>query len=147
MGRKPENSYRQAVHKHLPASVYHVKMNNPYAAGIPDDWYSGAGGDLWCEYKFLPALPQRANIDVAKLLSPLQFKWLTDRYVEGRSVAVIIGSPAGGIVLQNLEWQRTLLPEEFKRRLMTHQAVADWILQQTEAKQIIKSDKYTRRHK
>lgn len=131
MGRKPENNYRQAVHKHLPVSLYHVKMNNPYAAGIPDDWYSGARGDLWCEYKFLPALPQRASVNVAKLLSPLQLKWLNDRHAEGRNIAVIIGTPAGGVVLQNLEWQQNFLPEEFAKRLLPNRLVADWILQKT----------------
>ena len=85
MAIKPENQFISGVHKHLPLDVYHMKTNNPYIAGIPDCYYSGPGGDLWIEYKFIPKLPTRVPIVVN--LSALQLHWLDSRHAAGPCVA------------------------------------------------------------
>lgn len=64
-------------------------MHNPYRGGTPDVWYSGTQ-DCWIEYKWLPTQPKKAR---APALSELQKKWLRDRFFEGRTVMVIVGSP------------------------------------------------------
>jgi hypothetical protein len=53
---KPETTFIQSIHRHLPKEVYREKMANPYRGGTPDVWYSGYKSDLWVEYKFIPKL-------------------------------------------------------------------------------------------
>jgi hypothetical protein len=136
MATKPENTFRASVHRYLPDTILHEKMNNPYSSGTADDHYSGAWADVWVEYKFIRAIPVRALIDPAKLLSPLQMKWLNDRAklwkaCAHRKVAVIIGCADGGVVFENQSWTQTISPGEFKLQLLPRRAVADWIVQQT----------------
>ena len=135
MATKPENTFRNAVHRHLPSSLYHVKMSHMYNAGIADDWYSGEMADLWIEYKFLPVIPQRVNIWMAnpnqKHLSTLQMNWLRGRHKEGRNVAVIVGTPKGGVILPGLSWENELTPAEFTAKLCSRKELAEWIERQT----------------
>lgn len=100
-----EHGYIRALHKGLPARLYQWKINVRFANGIPDAYYSGDLADLWVEYKWVSPAPVRA---LTPLLRPLQKQWLTDRHHEGRQVAVIIGTPSGGIFLPDLEWDRTI---------------------------------------
>jgi len=120
------------VHKHLPREVYRMKNNNPYSSGVPDVWYSAYPRDLWVEYKFLPSVPQRGIVDAKRIdLSTLQSDWLAQRHKESRNVAVIVGVPTGGVILQNLEWVAGLSPAEFAARIQPRSAIANWIKQQT----------------
>ena len=80
-----------------------MKNNNPFVAGIADSWYSGKKADLWVEYKYVKDLPVRANVKID--LSRLQKDWLKSRHAEGRNVAVIIGSPDGGVIFHGSEWE------------------------------------------
>lgn len=122
---KPENTFIRGVHKHLPVSIYHEKMNNPFRAGTPDVWYSGPGSDLWVEYKYLQRIPKKAEITAD--LSPRQLQWLNARYDQGRNVAVIVGSPEGGIVLENGAWEHSFCPVAFRSMLLSRQELAGWI--------------------
>jgi hypothetical protein len=124
--KKPENVFIAVVHKHLPLSVYREKMYNPYRGGTPDVWYSGDASDLWVEYKYIAKIPKRTEITAD--LSPLQKQWLAGRLAEGRRVAVIIGSPSGGVVLENRSWLESLTPQAFTNRILTRAQLADWIL-------------------
>lgn len=119
---KPENQFRTGVHKYLPHKLYHVKMSNPYTSGLPDDWYSGSKTDLWLEYKFLPRTPQRGNVKIN--LSTLQRNWLNDRYAEGRNVGVIVGCPAGGVLLIHKQWDEELTALQFNERLCSRKDLA-----------------------
>ena len=136
MAQKPENSFRASVHRHLPNTVQHDKMNNPYSAGIADDLYCGARADLWVEYKFLPKVPVRADVDPVKLLSDLQRDWINERYVrtqesDERHVAVVIGCSEGGVILTDLAWNHPIKADDFKRRIVPRRGVAEWIVQLT----------------
>ena len=132
MARKPETTFRQAVEKKLPREVHREKMNNPYSAGTADSWYSGSGGDLWVEYKFLPSLPQRGVVNAKRIgLTKLQLDWLRGRHKEGRNVAVIVGTPVGGVVLRDLEWESEVKIPEFIGRVLAKTFLAEWIAQQT----------------
>lgn len=124
---KPETRFIDSVHRLFSdkKTPHREKTNNPYRKGTFDVWYSGVAGDLWVEYKYLPKDPQiiRAN----ELMTQHQLDWGEDRYMEGRNVAVIIGFPAGGVILRNLSWCYPI--SEFvavDRRL-----IADWIMQET----------------
>lgn len=136
MAQKPENSFRASVHRYLPDSVQHDKMNNPYSSGVADDLYCGNRADLWVEYKYLQKVPVRADVDPVKLLSPLQLDWINERYArvkesDERRVAVVIGCTGGGVILTDLAWTRPIKADEFKRRIVPRRGVADWIVQLT----------------
>lgn len=151
MSVKPENTFIDSINNLLPIAkraksakarasrpdvlLHYEKMNNPYRSGTADSWYSGPGGDVWVEYKFLPRTPQRGLVKPCELLSPLQFEWLTGRYAEGRNVGVIIGCPDGGALLrpgQLPEWGGSFDAKTFSERLLvSRQVLADWILSQT----------------
>lgn len=138
MSRKPENVFRASVHKYLPKSLHHEKMNNDFVSGTPDDWYSGNKSDLWVEYKFLPRVPQRASVFLVPdrdrrsgELSVLQELWLNERYVEGRTVAVVVGCPDGGVILRDQEWMWEYTAQMFRDRLVPRKDIAQWIVQTT----------------
>lgn len=139
MSVKPENTFIQSIHKHLPLGVYRMKNNNPYIGGIPDCWYSGKARDLWVEYKFLQRVPVRAAVMAD--LSALQIQWLNNRYAEGRRVAVIIGCKEGGVILTDLQWE--LSQPDFKAQLKDRKALAKSIYRFTMEKQHEKSNVYS----
>lgn len=139
MAVKPETTFRVGVHKYLPKTLHHEKMNNPYSSGTADDWYSGDKADLWVEYKFLPKIPPMVGVWLVNpyvkkpMLSKLQTEWLNGRHKEGRSVAVIVGDgeSKGGAILLNQEWNQHFTAEAFRDRLVPRQAIAQWITQVT----------------
>lgn len=140
MASKPETSFSQSVHRHLPPikALYREKMNNPYHGGTADWWYSGRK-DLWLEHKFLPRLPQKGNVWLCNpnvkqpILSRLQQEWLHGRYEEGRNVGVLVGCPLGGVILRDLTWEDALPVEYFRSLILSRQAVADWIVQEVQS--------------
>lgn len=132
MSSKPETLYYRGIHKLLAGKPYAEKMNNPYRGGTADVWYSGDGGDLWVEYKFIQKPPNKAHIDVKKELSPLQLQWLRDRYLEGRNVCVILGTPLGGWIYENLEWEtKKIYTGQIVDGNYTKQYMADFIVRKT----------------
>ena len=128
MSQKPENSFIQSVHRKLKEQVYHEKMNNPWRAGTPDVWYSGNLGDLWIEYKYVTKLPISAEIRPD--LTPRQSRWLNNRFDEGRNVAVVLGTPDGGVIYRNKEWDKPLSITDIEERLQTREDIARWITNQ-----------------
>lgn len=125
MSTKPESTYIANIHKKLANRAYAEKNNNPYRSGTPDVWYSGDKGDLWVEYKFIPVIPKRTEI--LPDLSDRQKRWLGNRYDEGRNVAVVCGTPEGGVIYRDRAWLRPLTPAEFRERLVSNVEVANWI--------------------
>lgn len=129
MAVKPENTYIASVHKHLPRALYRMKTNNPYVAGIPDCYYSGDKDALWVEYKYVAKLPARVPVRIE--VSALQKQWLEGRHAEGRNVAIIVGSPEGGVILTVGELGEELTASQFRMLMETKQEVAEWITNQT----------------
>lgn len=133
MSRGPENTFIAGVHKHLPASVYHMKNHNQYVGGVADVWYSGVR-DLWVEYKFI-AVPARAatpiNLLSDKALSPLQQQWLRARHGEGRSVGVVVGCAGGGVWFPGTSWEEPISAGLFRQRLLKRADVAALIERET----------------
>lgn len=97
-----ESGFTSSINKKLPSQVFSWKINCRFANGTPDAWYSADKSDLWVEYKFLKVLPKK---QVKPKLSALQLKWLRDRHAEGRNVAVVVGSPNGCLIYENMEWE------------------------------------------
>lgn len=129
---KPETTFRLKIERKLPRKLHREKMNNPYRGGTADSWYSGDASDLWVEYKFLPRVPQRGIIDANRMgLTALQLQWLRGRYEEGRNVAVICGTPAGGVIMRDLEWEAGLTVDLFNGRTVKIDDLSYWIAQQT----------------
>lgn len=131
MSRKPENTFRASIHRHLPVEhPYHEKMNNPYRSGTPDDWYSGMEADLWVEYKFI-VMPKRDTTEVLPELSDAQLDWLHKRHGEGRNVAVIVGCRDGGVIYEDLSWVRPMTAAQFRRKLISRKSLAQWLWAKT----------------
>jgi hypothetical protein len=133
---KPETTFIASVHKHLPPTLYRVKNNNEYTAGIADVWYSGVS-DLWVEYKFI-AVPKRPETRIDLLtgknpaISYLQQEWLRSRHGEGRSVGVIVGSKDGGVWLPGVAWEQPFTAKDFLTHLRTRKDLADTIVKETQ---------------
>lgn len=134
-----ESTYTASVGRLLPPSVYALKLSLPYTAGVPDSWYSGRGGDLWIEWKYLPRIPSEVDLIGNKnpIITRLQQKWLQDRYDEGRQVGVIVGTPGGAVVLPDLDWQGIYSRAEFESRLWTKRQVSDWITHRVSGTEMI----------
>lgn len=131
MSSKPETRFTGSVHKYLPQT--HIeKMSNPWRSGTADVWYSGDKGDLWVEYKFIEKLPR--NAEILPDLSPQQLRWLNSRFAEGRNVAVIVGTPTGGVIYREKEWAQPLSRSAFEQRILSRAELAHWIFSQTGAK-------------
>lgn len=124
---KPETRFIGNIHKLIP-QVYAEKMNNPWRAGTPDVYYSGDVGDLWVEYKFIERIPR--SKEILPELTPRQSRWLNNRYDEGRNVAVVLGTPLGGVIYRNKEWLTPLDSEALEALVIPRKEVALWILSQ-----------------
>lgn len=127
---KPENSFIRGVNKYLPRT-YAEKMSNPWRAGTADVWYSGSAGDLWVEYKYLERVPR--SKEILPDLTPRQKRWLNNRFDEGRNVAVVLGTPKGGVIYRNKEWMKPLTQQEVLARIVSREEIARWIFSQVGA--------------
>ena len=75
-------------------------------------------------------MPVRA--DIAVTCSPLQIAWLEGRAKEGRTVAVIIGCPDGGVILEIAAGvPHTIANADFRAKLQTRAAIAAWVAGKT----------------
>lgn len=131
---KPENIFISSLNRHLPplSQVHREKMANPYRGGTADMWYSGPARDLWIEWKFVPKVPvlKTMSVDLMKnYLSPLQAQWLRTQHEFGRNVWVGVGCPEGGFVLKNLEWEKPISADSFRRLLLSRAELAQQIAQ------------------
>lgn len=134
MPRQPENTFIASIHRLLPVEVYRQKNHNPYNSGIPDCWYSGVGGDLWVEYKFVD-LPKRGISPVPINLSELQKSWIRRRYAEGRNVGVIVGCKGGGVWFPGVLWEDSTTKADFEDQLLGRLALSEIICRNTMVKQ------------
>lgn len=123
----PENTFIGSVHKHLPKSVYHMKLHNPYISGPADVWYSSTR-DLWIEYKYV-MLPKRCTTVIIPGLTQLQLDWCRTRRAEGRNVLVIVGCKEGGVVLRDERtWELGLPRAAFASQIRSRPDLAAFIL-------------------
>lgn len=127
MASKPETTFYRSVNKLLDRTIYAEKMYNPLRGGTADFWYSGYGGDLWVEYKWISPLPVRVPIRMYKELTPLQQQWLGKRYEEGRNVQVILGSKDGCWVFKNRNWEIDLDANIVRADALTKFDIAEYI--------------------
>jgi hypothetical protein len=124
-----ESTFTSKVKDLLPPEVYALKLNLPYTAGVADCWYSGCGGDLWVEYKYLKSIPREIDLVGNKdpIITRLQQSWLMARHTEGRQVAVIVGCKGGGVLYPDLDWMELMSRAEFESRIWTRSQLAGWI--------------------
>jgi hypothetical protein len=127
---KPENQFIQSIHRKL-RNTYFEKNNNPYRSGTADVWYSGNRGDLWVEYKYIERIPRSSAI--LPDLTPRQRRWLNNRHDEGRNIAVILGTPDGGVIYRNKDWIKPLSDEQMIQNLVTRTEISRWIYEQVGA--------------
>lgn len=128
-----EHGFVRSIHRQLPDSLYKWKINDNFQGGVADAYYSGKAGDLWVEYKYLPLLPKKGNTLVKLGLTGQQLLWLTARHKEGRTVAVVIGSPQGHLILTENTWTSPIGCEDFIRRAIATKDVVDYIVRTTTA--------------
>ncbi len=127
MSSKPETTFIRSVHRFIP-KVYAEKMNNPWRRGTADVWYSGVVGDLWVEYKYVERIPN--SKEILPDVTSQQAKWLGNRFDEGRNVAVVLGTPTGGVIYRDREWLKPLDPQIFTSCIVERRKIAQWILAQ-----------------
>lgn len=127
-----EHSFIRSVHRKLPDTIYKWKINDNYEGGVADAYYSGTGGDLWLEYKYIKELPARGNTVVRTSLSAQQKLWLNRRHNEGRNVGVVIGSPSG-VVLQTSpdDWEKPLVLDDFIGIAFEKERLVSYIIETT----------------
>jgi hypothetical protein len=125
VARNPETTFIESVDRHLPVTLYRLKLNLPYSSGVPDKWYSGSAADLWVEYKYLPRLPVRAAKTID--LTSLQRLWLRNRLTEGRRVAVVVGHKSGGLLFTDGAWEAPIEPASFAMLTLTRRELANRI--------------------
>lgn len=118
-----ESGYIRSIHKRLPSDVYHWKISDRYTAGIPDCWYCGPSADLWVEYKYSPTIGRT----MLPALTALQLAWLNARAMQGINVAVIHGTPQGGVVHRDWDWTKPLSKDQFNNRLINNRMIAAWL--------------------
>lgn len=123
-----ESKYTASIHKLLPKTIYKWKINDNFQGGVPDAYYSGHGGDLWIEYKYLQKLPKRTDTLIVPQLRSLQIRWLNDRSAEGRNCLVVVGCPDGSYIFNSDTWGEGVTTEVFKNGMVTRQAIADEIV-------------------
>lgn len=109
-----ESGYTASVHRKLDQEIYHWKVNDNYAGGVPDAFYRLKNVDsrhLWIEYKFIKNLPIRESTVVVPTLSALQREWLEQAHNAGEQAIVVVGVErvrghrfAQGFVLEYGEW-------------------------------------------
>lgn len=127
-----EHGFIRSIHKKVPSSIYKWKINDNYAGGVADAYYSGNGGDLWVEYKYIKALPAKDTTLVRIGLSAQQKLWLSNRFKEGRKVVVVIGSPDGTVILDVPEnWNRDMQKHEFISRAIDKSQIVSYITENT----------------
>jgi hypothetical protein len=123
--KKPETTFIQRIHKHLPPDLHKEKLHNAYRGGMADVWYSGPGRDLWIEYKYIEKLPR--SDEIVPNLTPLQRRWLNSRYDEGRHIAVILGTADGGVIYRDKAWITPKSHTELQALMVGHRDIAQWI--------------------
>ena len=55
------------------------------------------------EYKYIPKIPKRSSTRLKANLSELQYIWLTERQKQGVACIVILGTPHGGVIIDNFD--------------------------------------------
>jgi hypothetical protein len=128
-----EKDYWSTFRKHLVSRVYAWKINDAYAAGIPDWWGSGRHQDLWVENKriFRDAAQPPVMLDltdVKKYLSFRQQDWLVHRHDEGRHVGVLVFSRIGHVYFPGLTWQERMSRLDFIQQAESYKDVAERLI-------------------
>jgi len=116
-----ESGFIQKVRGGLSKLIHKEKFSDKFKAGIPDCWYSGPRGDLWVEYKYSVYPHRKPN------LSKHQQQWLKNRHLEGRNVAVIVGTTKGAVIYPGIEWMNY----KNKSTLISFKDLIDWIQEKT----------------
>lgn len=122
-----EAQFTANVRKRIKHCVYALKLNVSFSNGVPDCYYSGSIRDLWNEHKYYNVLPP--VVDLLKVTSALQQRWLTSRHDEGRSVGMVVGSSQGHLFLPGLRWQEPIPRDEFIIRAGNYNHLASLIIQ------------------
>ena len=120
-----EHSFARRLSSSLRSQGAYVwKINANFAGGVPDMWVAGNGLDLWLELKWIRAAPKRASTILKPALSAQQENWLTDRYLQGVRVMVVLATPDGCYLFNTPdEWGTGVRFGELCERRITHKDV------------------------
>ena len=91
-----EAAFLAAFKSRLPPDIFAWKINDRFAAGVPDLYLAATNGkSIWIEFKWLPKAPAKP---FSPRLSKSQNSWLLAHHARGHQVAVIVGSPNGATI-------------------------------------------------
>ncbi|TXH11212.1 MAG: hypothetical protein E6R03_14595 [Hyphomicrobiaceae bacterium] len=114
--------------------VFHWKIHDPYAGGVPDHFIEGVNRDLWIESKHLKELPKKPStiIDLCnekKFLSLLQQEWLRRRDKKRHDCAVLVTCDDGTAALfLNRTWEIPYTTEDFRAKLQPFKDIVEQIV-------------------
>ena len=140
-----ESQYTSKVHSKLPDNIYHWKINDNYAGGVPDAFYRNIDVDqptniLWVEYKFLKALPKRDTTVIIPDLTGQQYQWLKSAHTSTAKerVLVIVGVErvegmvgAAGFPVYFHELASGISTAEARKRCVNYQGICKLIVENT----------------
>jgi hypothetical protein len=125
-----EHGYIRSIHRLLPTELFKWKIHDNYAGGVPDCFYAGPTAQLWVEYKWLAKLPAMPKTMIKPKLSAQQLAWLIKMSGLSFPCAVIIGTPHGGLLLDDpFKWTNGLMKKKAETQLITTQDLAKKIHQ------------------
>ena len=128
-----ESGFTQGINrrvKNIDPTVRVWKIADRFTRDVPDARYSGHGGRLYIEYKWLRAFPKKAPVRPA--LTAGQRHWLDEEAARGVQVAVAVGAPEGVLLYPDLDWYKPIPAEN---ALITPRDLAQWIVKVVSPKQ------------
>jgi hypothetical protein len=126
-----EHSFIKSIHKHLHPDVYKWKIHDTYTGGVPDAMYSGPGGVLFVEYKYVKAFPKRDTTMIKTSVSLLQLQWL-ERMNTAAKAALIVGVEDSAVIITSDFVTRcaNIRSQDLLAQPISRKDIAEWVSNQ-----------------
>lgn len=124
-----EHGFIRYLHSKLDPDVFHWKIHDQFAGGVPDAFYT-AKRPLWVEYKYIKTLPKRPSTNLSTCLTVNQQLWLDRLQKANQPCALIIGSGQRAVILVNGQWNTDITRHQFDAQSVTRLEVVAWINKQ-----------------
>lgn len=124
-----EHGFIRYIHSKLDPLVFHWKIHDQFAGGVPDAFYT-AKRPLWVEYKYIKVLPKRPDTKLATCLTVNQQIWLDRLEASNQPCALIIGNGTRAVILVHGQWNIDVPRHYFDSHSVSRSEVVDWIHKQ-----------------
>jgi hypothetical protein len=123
-----EHSFIKSIHKRLHPDVYKWKIHDTYTGGVPDAMYSGPGGVLFVEYKYIKAFPKWDTTAIKTSVSVLQLQWL-ERMNTAASATLVVGVEDSAVIITSkfIIWCANIHIANIISRPISREDVTNWV--------------------